>query len=221
MIFDCDGVLVDSERIAVRVDAQIMAELGCEFTEEEIVEHFVGSSVETYTALVEERLGRSLAEDWHKEFSHLYRAAFDAELTAVDGVFEALAGIDHPTCVASNGPHHGIERNLALTGLHEHFDGRVFSAQDVSEGKPAPDLFLHAARTMGVDPSRCAVIEDSAYGVQAARAAGMRSFGYVGGLTSPTRLAGTNAVLFDDMRALPALLRDDTEAISGSKGPHG
>ncbi|MGW1988805.1 HAD family hydrolase [Embleya sp. NPDC001921] len=207
VIFDCDGVLVDSERIAVRVDARVLGALGCAFTEEEIVEHFVGCSRERHTALVEERLGRRLDPNWHQEFRHLYRAAFDAELTAVDGIFTALEQIPGPRCVASNGPRGGVERNLKLVGLHGHFEGRVFSADDVAEGKPAPDLFLHAAREMGADPARCVVIEDSAYGVRAARAAGMRAFGYVGGLTRADRLADSGAVLFDDMRALPDMLR--------------
>ncbi|WP_020554526.1 HAD family hydrolase [Embleya scabrispora] len=207
VIFDCDGVLVDSERIAVRVDAQVMSALGCAFTEAEIIERFVGCSREQHTALVEARLGRPLDPDWHAEFRHLYLAAFDAELTAVDGVVAALAEIPEPWCVASNSSREGVERNLKLVGLHDRFAGRVFSANDVAEGKPAPDLFLHAAREMGADPARCVVVEDSPYGVRAARAAGMRAFGYIGGLTTAERLADSGAVLFDDMRALPELLR--------------
>jgi HAD superfamily hydrolase (TIGR01509 family) len=206
VIFDCDGVLVDSERICVRVDAMIMAELGCPFTESEIIERFVGSSDEVYTAAVEQRLGRRLEKGWQRKYEHLYRTAFDAELTAVDGIVEALNGLTAPVCVASNGDHDGIRRNLEITALTDHFAGNVFSAEDVATGKPAPDLFLHAARSMGVDPGRCAVIEDSAYGVQAARAAGMRAFGYCGGLTPAARLEGPRTTVFDDMRELPALL---------------
>jgi HAD superfamily hydrolase (TIGR01509 family) len=207
VIFDCDGVLVDSERIAVRVDAQVMSALGCAFTEAEIIERFVGCSREQHTALVEARLGRPLDPDWHAEFRHLYLAAFDAELAAVDGIVAALAEIPEPWCVASNSSREGVERNLKLVGLHDRFAGRVFSANDVARGKPAPDLFLHAAREMGTDPARCVVVEDSPYGVRAARAAGMRAFGYIGGLTTAERLADSGAVLFDDMRALPELLR--------------
>ncbi len=206
VIFDCDGTLVDSERICVKVDAHITADLGCPFTEAEIIERFVGSSDEVYTAAVEERLGRRLEKGWQKKYSHLYRAAFDAELTAVDGVAEVLRGLTTPACVASNGDHPGIRRNLEITELSAHFEDRVFSASDVPRGKPAPDLFLHAARTLGVEPGRCVVIEDSAYGVQAARAAGMRAFGYCGGLTAASRLEGPATVVFDDMRELPALL---------------
>ncbi len=206
VIFDCDGVLVDSERICVTVDAMITADLGCTFTEAEIIERFVGSSTEVYTAAVEERLGRRLEKDWQQQYEHLYDAAFAAGLTAVDGIMEALDGLTTPFCVASNGGHHGIRQSLELVALSDRFEGRIFSAVDVPRGKPAPDLFLHAARSLGVEPGRCVVIEDSAYGVQAARAAGMRSFGYCGGLTPASRLEGPATFVFDDMRDLPALL---------------
>ncbi|MFE7627494.1 HAD family hydrolase [Streptomyces sp. NPDC057509] len=206
VIFDCDGVLVDSEKLCVKVDALIMADLGCSFTEAEIIERFVGSSVEVYTAAIEERLGRSLEKGWQKQYEHLYDAAFEAELAAVDGIGEVLDGLTTGTCVASNSSHTGIRRSLEITGLRHHFADRIFSANDVSRGKPAPDLFEHAARSMGVRPERCAVIEDSAYGVQAARSAGMRAFGYCGGLTAAARLEGPGTVVFNDMRDLPELL---------------
>ncbi|WP_181788991.1 HAD family hydrolase [Streptomyces phytophilus] len=206
VIFDCDGVLVDSERICVKVDAAVMADLGCAFTEAEMIEHFVGSSIEVYTALVEERLGRRLEEGWQRRYSHLYRAALEDELTAIDGVTEALDRLTAGFCVASNSEHSALRRSLEITDLLGRFENRMFSAADVPRGKPAPDLFQHAARSLGVPPERCAVVEDSAYGVQAARAAGMRAFGYCGGLTPATRLAGPGTVVFDDMRDLPGLL---------------
>ncbi|WP_030935527.1 HAD family hydrolase [Streptomyces sp. NRRL B-24720] len=210
VIFDCDGVLVDSERICVKVDAMIMADLGCTFTEAEIIERFVGSSDEVYTAAVEERLGRRLEKNWQRRYEHLYRAAFAAELTAVDGITEVLNGLTTPICVASNGSHDDIRHSLRITSLSDYFKTHIFSAADVLSGKPAPDLFLHAARTMGVEPARCAVIEDSAYGVQAARAAGMRAFGYCGGLTPASRLEGPDTVVFEAMRDLPELLATAT-----------
>ncbi|MFI9719197.1 HAD family hydrolase [Streptomyces sp. NPDC052396] len=207
VIFDCDGVLVDSERISVRVDAIMLADLGCDFTEAEIIERFVGSSGEVMRAAVEERLGRPLADGWWKPYQYLYEEAFDAELTAVDGIAEVLAGVRVPFCVASNAGHATVRRNLRTTGLLQQFEGRIFSAEDVARGKPAPDLFLHAARTMGVEPARCAVVEDSRYGVQAARTAGMRVFGYEGGELTPSGLLeGPGTVVFEDMRKLPALL---------------
>ncbi|MGN9796109.1 HAD family hydrolase [Streptomyces sp. OZ13] len=206
VIFDCDGVLVDSERICVEVDAVIMADLGCVFSEAEIVERFVGSSTEVYTAAVEERLGRRLEKGWQQKYEHLYEAAFATGLTAVDGVTDALDALTAAVCVASNGDHAGIRRSLDIVALSDRFEGRIFSAADVARGKPAPDLFLHAARCLGVEPGACAVIEDSAYGVEAARAAGMRAFGYCGGLTPASRLAGPGTIVFDDMRDLPGLL---------------
>ncbi|GAA3898352.1 HAD family hydrolase [Streptomyces gulbargensis] len=207
VIFDCDGVLVDSERIYCRVDREVFASLGAEFTEAEVAERFIGSSHELLTALVEERRGRPLEPDWHLPFRQRYEDALDAELTAVEGVTDALDALEVPYCLASNGSHASIRRNLGRTGLLERFEGRMFSAHDVSRGKPAPDLFLHAAAALGVPPERCAVVEDSPYGVRAARAAGMRAFGYTGGLTGADRLAGPGTVVFTDMRELPALLR--------------
>ena len=206
VIFDCDGVLVDSERICVKVDAAVMADLGCAFTEAEMIEHFVGSSIEVYTVLIEERLGRRLEKGWQRQYDHLYRAALEDELTAVDGIAEVLDRLTTGFCVASNSGHSALRRSLELTDLLGRFENRIFSASDVPRGKPAPDLFQHAARSLGVPPERCVVVEDSAYGVQAARAAGMRAFGYCGGLTPAARLAGPGTVVFDDMRDLPGLL---------------
>jgi HAD superfamily hydrolase (TIGR01509 family) len=206
VIFDCDGVLVDSERICVKVDAIVLSDLGCAFTEAEIIEQFVGSSSEIFTAAVEERLGRRLEKDWQQRYEHLYQAAFAAELAPVDGVMAVLDRLTTPVCVASNGTPAGIRRSLGRTALSGYFGEHVFSAAEVPRGKPAPDLFLHAARSMGVEPGRCAVVEDSRYGVQAARAAGMRVFGYSGGLTPVSRLEGPGTVVFSDMRDLPGLL---------------
>ena len=208
VIFDCDGVLVDSERIAVRIDVEVLGELGWELTEADVIERFVGLSEADTVRQVEEHLGRELPEAWDVAFVPRYRAALEAELVPVDGVIEALDAISLPTCVASSALHERIRFSLGLTGLLERFDGRIFSATDVERGKPAPDLFLHAARSLGTDPSRCAVIEDSPFGVAAARAAGMRAFGYAGGLTPGERLEGPATVVFEDMRELPGLLRE-------------
>ena len=206
VIFDCDGVLVDSERISVRIDVRVLGELGWPLTEAEVVERFVGRSDAYMIGEIEARLGRRLPADWEESFRHLYRDAFEAELEPVDGVVAALDAIGCPTCVASSSSHERLRHTLGLTGLLERFHGRIFSAQDVENGKPAPDLFLHAAAMLGADPRRCAVVEDSAYGVEAARAAGMRAYGYAGGLTAADRLAGPATVVFDEMRVLPALL---------------
>jgi len=207
VIFDCDGVLVDSEKIAVRIDVAMLADLGWPMAEEEVVERFVGRSYADMGRDIAEHLGRPLPEGWNEPYRQLYREAFDRELTPVDGIVEALDALTLPSCVASSTSHGGLRHTLGLTGLYERFAGRIFSATEVARGKPAPDLFLHAARTLGVEPRRCVVVEDSRYGVEAARAAGMRAFGYCGGLTRGEWLAGADTVVFDDMRELVGLIR--------------
>jgi HAD superfamily hydrolase (TIGR01509 family) len=206
VIFDCDGVLVDSERIAVRVDAIVLADLGWPLSEAEIIERFVGRSEEHIDREIEAHLGHSLPKNWEDAYQSLYTEAFETELKAVDGVVDALDQITTATCVASSGSHDKIRRSLRLTNLYERFEGRIFSASDVANGKPAPDLFLHAAAHLGVQPARCAGVEDSRYGVEAARAAGMAVFGYVGGVTPANWLEGPGTIVFHDMRALPGLL---------------
>jgi HAD superfamily hydrolase (TIGR01509 family) len=206
VIFDCDGVLVDSERLAVRVEAEYLAELGWPLTEAEIVERFMGRTAEYMDEAIEAQLGSRLPGDWKDQFQRRYAEAFAAELVPVDGVVQALDQITTPTCVASSGSHQKLRLTLGHTGLYERFEGRIFSGYEVANGKPAPDLFLHAAARMGAEPARCAVVEDTLYGVLAARAAGMRAFGYAGGLSTPERLAGEATVVFEDMRELPRLL---------------
>ena len=206
VIFDCDGVLVDSERLAVRIDVRVLGELGWILTEQEVIERFVGRSHEFMVAEIEAHLGRPLAADWEDPFQSLYRNAFAAELRPVDGIVEALDQITLRTCVASSGTHEKMRYTLGLTGLYDRFAGRIFSASEVPRGKPAPDLFLHAAKRMGVEPAACVVIEDSRYGVEAAHAAGMRALGYAGGLTTAEHLRGPGTIVFNEMRELPRLL---------------
>ena len=206
VIFDCDGVLVDSERLAVRIDVRVLGELGWIMTEQEVVERFMGRTHEYMVSEIEAFLGRPLAPDWEDPFHQLYRDAFAAELQPVEGVVEALDRITLPTCVASSGTHEKIRFTLGLTNLYDRFAGRIFSASEVARGKPAPDLFLHAAKRMGVDPAACAVVEDSRYGVEAARAAGMLALGYAGGLTAAEHLQGPGTIVFTEMRELPSLL---------------
>jgi HAD superfamily hydrolase (TIGR01509 family) len=208
VVFDCDGVLVDSERIAVRVEAQFLTELGWPLSEAEVVERFMGRTAEFMDDAIEAQLGSRLPDDWKDQFQRRYAEAFAAELGPVDGITEALDQIAVPTCVASSGSHDKLRFTLGHTGLYQRFQGRIFSGYEVANGKPAPDLFLHAAARMGAEPGRCAVVEDSHYGVLAARAAGMRVFGYAGGLTPPERLEGQGTTVFHDMRDLPRLLAD-------------
>lgn len=206
VIFDCDGVLVDSEKLAVEIDRRVLAEFGWSLTPEQIVHRFVGRSAAHFREELEAHLGHRLPDDWEEPYQSWYRDAFDCELQTVTGVEAAIDALAAPICIASNGSHAIIRRNLSRTGLLSRFEGRIFSADDVRNGKPAPDLFLHAAASMGVPVRNCVVIEDSRFGVAAARAAGMRAFGYAGGLTPADWLAGEGAVVFDDMANLPGLL---------------
>jgi HAD superfamily hydrolase (TIGR01509 family) len=206
VIFDCDGVLIDSERLAVRVDVVMLRELGWPLSEAEVIERLVGRSDLDTQAEIEAHLGHSLPPDWQKRFEPRYREAFEAELTPVAGVVDALDRITLPNCVASSGTHEYLRYTLGLTGLYERFAGRIFSVEDVTLGKPAPDLFLHAAERMAADPDYCVVVEDSRSGVQAARAAGMRVLAFAGGLTPAGLLEGPGTALFEHMHELPRLL---------------
>ncbi|HEY7132710.1 MAG TPA: HAD family phosphatase [Candidatus Limnocylindrales bacterium] len=208
VIFDCDGVLVDSERLSIRLDVELLAQLGWPLTEDEIVEHFVGRTDAAMRAEIEAHLGRDVGPEW-EAFSEHYVRAFAEELEPVDGAAEtvdAVIAAGYRVCVASSGGHAKIRTNLAKTGLADRFGDRIFSGEDVVHGKPAPDLFLHAAKAMTVEPARCAVVEDSRHGVTAARAAGMRVFGYAGGVTPAAALAGPSTTVFDRMSELPALI---------------
>ena len=205
VIFDCDGVLVDSERLAVRVEASLIRSLGGMLSEQDILERFVGRSEAYLLPHIERAVGRQLPE-WSQLYErHLYEA-FRSELAAVAGIEAALDQLAIPACVASSGSQQKVRFTLGLTGLLERFDGRIFSATEVQHGKPAPDLFLHAAAQLGVAPGACVVVEDSKWGVAAARAAGMRSLGYAGGLTPRAWLEGPGTVVFDDMADLVELL---------------
>ena len=206
MIFDNDGVLVDSERLANGILAELLTEAGLPYTLDDAVREFMGGTLARVRTSAEPRLGRALPEDFEDSYHQRLFAAF-ARLQPVPGipqVLDSLARVGTPYCVASSGTHERIRTALTVTGLLDRFDGRVFSADDVEHGKPAPDLFLHAASSMGVEPDGCVVIEDSPLGVAAALAAGMTVLGYAA-MTPPEKLADAHAV-FRDMRALPGLL---------------
>jgi HAD superfamily hydrolase (TIGR01509 family) len=205
VIFDCDGVLVDSERLAIRVESRLISSLGWAITEAEVIERFVGRSDAYMLREIESTLGRAVPE-WQARYEHDLHLAFREELQPVDGIVAALDSLPLPTCVASSGTHEKMRLTLGLTGLYDRFAGRIFSVTDVDRGKPAPDLFLHAAATMGTHPTRCIVVEDSRSGADAARAAGMRCLGYSGGVVPVRAFEGSGAVLFDAMSELPALI---------------
>lgn len=207
IIFDCDGVLVDSEPLSIRIDAMMLAEVGMQLTPDEIVDRFVGRSPSAMREAMEVHLGHPLPEDFTARFRPLYNDLYERELQPIGGIVEALDQISTATCVASGSEPDRLDYKLKLTGLYDRFAGRIFSAAEVQHGKPAPDLFLHAARRMGVRPEVCAVVEDSQYGVWAARAAGMEAFAYAGSVTPARMLEGPGTTVFGDMRDLPRLLQ--------------
>jgi len=207
IIFDCDGVLVDSERIAIKIESEGLTALGWPLSHEEVIERFVGRSSAYGHAEIVAKLGVAIAESWSAEFRRKYRAALDADVVAVEGVVEALDQIDTLTCVASSSDHDHLRLVLGRTGLYARFEGRIFSATDVKNGKPSPDLFLHAAASLGIPPSSCAVIEDSVPGIVAAQAAGMDAYAFLGGVTPPERLLLPGVIPVAHMRDLPNTLR--------------
>ncbi|MFC5215750.1 HAD family hydrolase [Streptomyces coerulescens] len=208
VIFDNDGVLVDSEPISNRLLAAYLTELGHPTSYEDSIRDYMGSAMHRIHDLVLERTGQRLPEDFDDVFHARVFAAFERELKAVPGavdVLEKLGGGGVQYCVASSGSHERIRVGHRTTGLDRFFDeGRVFSSQDVGRGKPAPDLFLHAAERMGAAPARCLVVEDSPLGVQAAVAAGMDVYGFTA-MTPAAKLAGATQ-LFSDMGELVDLL---------------
>ena len=178
VIFDCDGVLVDSESLVIEIEQQMLAELGVTMTAEEINRRFTGRSDAAMHAELQAEWGLDLGEEFSARRTERVWAAFDANLQPVPGMPELLAGLSLARCVASSSVPARIERSLTVTGLRDHFGPHVYSATMVERGKPAPDLFLLAAARCGVPAERCIVIEDSPYGVEGAVAAGMRAIGF-------------------------------------------
>ncbi|MFF8830804.1 HAD family hydrolase [Streptomyces sp. NPDC015131] len=208
VVFDNDGVLVDSEPLSNTILAGYLTELGHPTTYEESLRDFMGGAMHRVHDLVLERTGQRLPEDFDERFHARVFAAFEERLEVVAGVpemLEKLTADGVAYCVASSGSHERIRVGHRRTGLDRWFrEGNVFSAQDVGRGKPAPDLFLHAAGRMGVPPERCVVVEDSPLGVRAARAAGMDVYGFTT-MTPAGRLPGVQGH-FDDMGRLLDLL---------------
>jgi FGGY-family pentulose kinase/HAD superfamily hydrolase (TIGR01509 family) len=213
VIFDCDGVLVDSEPISIAVLLDLIAAAGGSMDEAAGYAAFLGKSMATVSEMLEAEHGLVIGDMHLAAMRENLYARFRRELKAIDGVADAVLALDCPRCVASSSSLERIRLSLDLTGLIGLFEPHLFSASMVANGKPAPDLFLHAAKAMGVDPSCCLVIEDSPAGVAAAKAAGMRVFGFTGGAhAGPADLAQALAaagpeLIFDDMRELPGLVR--------------
>ncbi len=207
VIFDCDGVLVDSEPTSNRILAEALTEAGLPYTQAESMRDFMGRAWEDSLADIELKLGGPAPEGFTEGFRERRDAAFREGIEPIPGVREAIDRIDAERCVASSGLPEKIELTLGLTGLLDLFEGRIFSAAEVEQGKPAPDLFLHAARTMGHEPKRCAVVEDTTVGIEAARAAGMLAIGYADNISRETLEAAGAIHTLDDMRELPRLIR--------------
>ena len=211
IIFDCDGVLVDSEVISCRAHADVLSRHGYPITQQQVFDRFLGRSTRQANSEVEAELGRALPDDFHVQLQDELFRSFEADLEAVPHIHSALDTITQTVCVASSGSHPRMRVTLGRACLYDRFAPNIFSASQVIHGKPAPDLFLFAAGQMNVPPERCLVIEDSVPGVTGGRAAGMTVLGFHGGshcrpgYGEDLRVAGATAT-FDDMRQLPGLI---------------
>jgi HAD superfamily hydrolase (TIGR01509 family) len=211
VIFDCDGVLVDSEPLANASFARALKREGLDWSVEETMRRLMGRSLKSCLEIIEGILGRKLPATFLDDMqAETYQAFRDAPLRAVPGVAaaaRALQAAGLKSCVASSGAPEKMRFTLGLTGLWPFFEGRIFSASEVPRGKPFPDLFLHAASCMGATPADTVVIEDSVPGIQAARAAGMRALAFAAApYAHRAELAAAGAEIFDDMSLLPMLV---------------
>ncbi|HEY1933029.1 MAG TPA: HAD family hydrolase [Acetobacteraceae bacterium] len=211
IIFDCDGVLIDSEHLACRTDSACLAELGIAMSEEEILDRYVGISMATMLSDIEVRSGVTLPADFAATLQRRIAQAFETELRPMPGIEHLLDGLEQTTCVASSSTPERLRHALTCVGLFHRFAPHIFSATQVKRGKPAPDLFLFSAQQMNSAPDDCVVIEDSVAGVTAAVAAGMRAIGFTGGShcraghADRLRQAGAHAVI-GQFSALPPLI---------------
>jgi HAD superfamily hydrolase (TIGR01509 family) len=211
VIFDCDGVLVDSEVISCRAHADTLTRHGYPITPDGVLRRFLGVSDREARQIVETEIGRKLPDSFEAEVKHATLSLYADDLSAIAHVGESISALDLPKCVASSGTPEKIRHGLTCAGLYDQLAPHIFSATQVKRGKPAPDIFLFAAGQMGASPARCVVIEDSAHGVTGARAAGMTALGFFGGSHCTAehqdllRRAGA-AATFSDMRHLPDLI---------------
>ncbi|WP_299963717.1 HAD family phosphatase [uncultured Roseobacter sp.] len=183
VIFDCDGVVVDSEVISLASLRRSLAAFGIELSAEEVRSRFLGTSLKSIATYVAEHSPARSADGFATHWEAALFESFRTDLTPIPGLCELLSALSaqgYAHCIASSGTFERIDVALSSTGLVARFD-HIFSAEQVTRGKPAPDLFLHAAKTIGVAPQHCLVIEDSPYGARAATEAGMRCIGFVGG----------------------------------------
>lgn len=207
VIFDCDGVVVDSEPLTLRLIRDDLAERGLPLELPKIADLFVGGTIAGAGAQAR-AMGAAIPENWADQIYDKVFAALACSVEPIPGIGAVLDHLDHqsiPYAIGSNGPHRKMEITLARCGLAARFVGRIYSREDVAAPKPAPDVYLLAASQAGVAPKDCVVIEDSATGAQAAVAAGMAVIGFARE-TPPAKFAGLTELVFDDMAQLPALL---------------
>jgi HAD superfamily hydrolase (TIGR01509 family) len=203
VIFDCDGVLIDSEHLACIAETRVFRRYGLDMADDFIVSHCVGLSWTSALALVERHFNWVAPADCAAAVKAETQRVFEAELKATAGIADLLDRIALPHCVASSSSPERLKHSLGLVGLYERLVPHIFSATMVENGKPAPDLFLHAARRMGHPPGQCVVIEDSVAGVTAGKAAGMTVIGFTGGshvlpgLGTRLKATGADAVVAD------------------------
>jgi len=216
VIFDCDGVLVDSERVANEVFARVLEEVcGLQFTLDDMFDTFVGHSRLQCLQKIEAMIGESPPAELDRRYQQDINQALASSVEAIDGIKIVLDRLSLPYCVASSGSHDKMQMTLGKTGLIDFFEGNIFSTSEVERGKPHPDIYLHAAATMGApDPARCLVIEDSPIGVTGALAAGMRVFGFAELMPAQRlRAAGAHHV-FDRMLELPDLIASHVRTVT-------
>jgi HAD superfamily hydrolase (TIGR01509 family) len=206
IIFDCDGVLVDSEPIANRIFAEALTELGLHLTIEQMYAEFVGRPMAYCLERVAELSESPVPAQFEAELRRRTFEAFHRGLRATPGIETALDALRIPYCVASSGDHEKMRETLGMTGLLSRFEGKLFSATQVPRGKPAPDVYLFAADKSGVDPSTCVVVEDSPIGVQSGAAAGMTVLGYSAHMDRDQLTKAGATTTFDDMLTLPKLI---------------
>lgn len=205
IIFDCDGVLVDSEVINNRVLLEMLADYGVKMDLTEAVEELSGIRLKEGLRILQRRATRPFPENFEQDFRARTYEVFKTEMKPVAGVKELLDSLTVPFCVASSGPVEKIRLNLSLTGLLGYFENRIFSGYDINSWKPDPGIFLYAAEKMGFDPAACVVIEDSKAGITAAVRGGFKAYGYAKPFNAAV-LEKEGATVFYDMTELPALL---------------
>ena len=215
VIFDCDGVLVDSEPISIAVLVEALAAAGVAMSEDEAYQRFLGRSLKSMSEILHDDYGLAIDAAFLDAMRKVLYERFRSELQPIAGIAETIDGLGVAHCVASSSQPERIRLSLSVTGLIGKFEPNIFSATMVARGKPAPDLFLHASAAMGVAPDHCVVVEDSPAGITAAKAAGMRVVAFTGGSHArtphhrETLLNLQPDALFDDMRELLQFVRND------------